>query len=76
MKIKLVNRVYDDDGNECKEGDLVLIQGNDLPEIVVATINKIESRNATFVIDDSVYGYMPKKYRVEDVISIKKYGAK
>ena len=76
MEIKTINRVYDDNGKECKEGDIVLLQTNKMDEITQATIDSIMTSMVTFILDDRILGYVPLKVRAKDVKSITLYQAK
>ena len=73
MEIKTLHRIYDDNGVECKIGDTVLIQTKNMDEVVLATVDKVMTNMATFIVDDRVIGYVPIKVRVSDVISIVRY---
>lgn len=69
MKVELVTRAYDDDGKECKEGDVVLIQTKEIEEPARGRIQKIHTRAIVFVFDDPIIGYTPQKIRLEDIVS-------
>ena len=76
MEIRTINRVYDDNGKECCEGDTVLIQTKTMDEITQATIDKIMTSIVTLIIDDKTMGYMPIRVRTQDVKSITLYQKK
>lgn len=69
MQIKTVHRIYDDNGEECKRGDVVLIRTKDMDEPCQATIDTIMTNLASFILDDPIYGVKPMKTRVTDVMS-------
>lgn len=73
MKIITVSRIIDDNGNECKVGDQVLLRTREMDDIVQAKIDTIMTSMATFIIDDRALGYMPIKTRASDIISLTKY---
>lgn len=73
MHCKLVNRLYDDDNTECKEGDMLLIQTDDIPDVTLATIQKIQVNVVTLLFDDAIIGYQPINIRVKNFITCKKY---
>lgn len=73
MYCKLVNRLYDDDKIECKEGDMLLVQTDKIPDMTVATIQKIQVNVVTLLFDDPTIGYRPINIRVNEFIVCKKY---
>lgn len=73
MQIKLVYRIIDDDGIECKEGDPVLLRANNMDQITLAQVQNISPNLATFFFDDKIMGFRPITYRVDDIAEIKKY---
>lgn len=73
MQIKVVYRIIDDDGNECKEGDQVLIRSNDMTDVTLAKIIKIAPNLATFFFDDRVMGFRPITFRPDHIAEIKKF---
>lgn len=76
MKIVNMNVIYDDNAMQCFEGDKVLLQTAEMDDIVPATIEKIMTNMVSFIIDDQIIGYIPKKVRVKDIISITLYQKK
>lgn len=73
MQIITVSRILDDNEQECKPGDTVLLQTKDMDEMVQATIHSIMTNMATFIVDDKLMGYYPIKTRACDIISLTKY---
>lgn len=73
MKIQIVNRIIDDNGVECKEGEDVLIKTNTMESLTLARIHKIMPNLATFFFDDRKMGFRPISYRPEDIIELRKY---
>lgn len=73
MQIKLVYRIIDDDGTECKEGDDVLLRANSMDTITLARVQKISPNLATFFFDDKLMGFRPVTFRADDIAEIKKY---
>lgn len=76
MQIKVVNRIYDDDGIECKEGDNVLIRTHDMDNITLARIQTIMTNSAIFFFDDKVIGIRPITLRTEHIAELRKYTGK
>lgn len=76
MEIKTINRIYDDNGVECCEGDTVLIQTQTMDDIAQASIDQIMTNMAVFIIDDRALGYIPLKVRKQDVKYITLYARK
>ena len=70
MKIKTVQRIYDDNDEECRIGDMVLLKTKDMDDLVQATIENIMTNVAVFIIDDKALGYVPMKLRVNDIVSL------
>lgn len=73
MYCRLVNRLYDDDKTECKEGDLLLVQTKHIPDPTIATIQQIQVNLVTLLFDDPTIGYRPINIRINDFVTCKKY---
>ena len=73
VKCRLVNRLYDDNNYECKEGDIVLIQSKEIQDPTPATIMNIQVNVVTFLFDDPIIGYKPITIRTKDVIMCQHY---
>lgn len=56
MKLITVNRIIDDNGDELKVGDTVLLKTKDMYSPVSAIIDTIMTTLATFIIDDPYTG--------------------
>lgn len=67
MEIKLINRIIDDNGKECKEGTAILLQTKNMNDMSVAIIQQISTLYFTVIFDDKTIGYDMKKIRKEDV---------
>ena len=68
MYIKIVTRLYDDEENECKIGDSVIIQTKTMNDIAVGVIKNIQTNLITLEFDDPLIGYQPINIRKSDVI--------
>lgn len=77
MKIRTVQRAYDDNGLECNIGDTILIQTVDTDNTIVqATIKEIMTSIIKVVIDDRALGYVPVTLRPTDIVSMTLYARK
>lgn len=68
MEIKFVIRLYDDNGDECKIGDSVIIQTKDMNDVAVGVIKNIQTNLLTLEFDDPLIGYEPKNIRKTDIL--------
>ena len=68
MYIKMVTRLYDDEENECKIGDSVIIQTKTMNDIAVGVIKNIQTNLITLEFDDPLIGYQPINVRKSDII--------
>lgn len=72
MQIKLLARIYDDKQQECKTGDTINIQTNDMDMPGQAIIKDIKTSYFTIIFDDRLIGYHEKILRPSDVLMLYK----
>lgn len=71
MKIRTIQRLYDDFGQECAIGDTVLLQTKETDEqLVQATLTAVMTSIAEFVVDDRALGYVKIKARPQDIMHV------
>lgn len=68
MKITMVPRIIDDNGQEVKENDIVIAQTKGMSEPSLAIINKIETIIVTMTFVDILLGNKPQNFRANDII--------
>lgn len=72
MKIELLPRIIDDNQNEVKEKDLVMIQTKDMTEPATAMIIDIQTTLVTVRLLDSVFNNQPFTLRASEIVSLTK----
>lgn len=72
MELKLITRLYDDAGNECKLGDTILIQSKNMDMAGKAIIQDIKTSYFTVIFDDRLIGYHSAKFRPSDILTCRK----
>lgn len=70
MEIRLLPRIIGDDGNEIRDGDLVIVQTKTMDEPSLAVVNKIDTTVITMTFSDLLYGNTPQFYRKSDIINM------
>lgn len=73
MKIQMIPVIYDDDNNECRIGDTLIIRTKKITEPSVAKIKNIATTYVTLVFDDPMIGFQPINIRVTDFTECKAY---
>lgn len=74
MQLVLKSCFYDDYGNECKEGDTILIQTKDMEEPLIAILRQINTLSFLVTFDEILSGYRDRQLRPSDVILCEKHG--
>lgn len=72
MKIELLPRIIDDNQNEVKEKDLVMLQTKDMTEPATAMIIDIQTTLVTVTLLDSVFNNQPFTLRASEIVSLTK----
>ena len=72
MKIELLPRIIDDNQNEVKEKDLVMLQTKDMTEPATAMIIDIQTTLVTVTLLDSVFNNQPFTIRASEIVSLTK----
>lgn len=72
MKIELLPRIIDDNQNEVKEKDLVMIQTKDMTEPATAMIIDIQTTLVTVRLLDNVFNNQPFTLRASEIASLTK----
>lgn len=68
MKIELVTRIIDDNNNEVKENDTVMIQTKEMTEPAPAIVINIQTTIFTIRFMDAIYGNQPRILRTSEII--------
>lgn len=72
MEIRMLARIYDDKKQECKIGDTILIQTNDMDMPGQAIIKEVYASYFIIVFDDRLVGYHQQIIRPNDVLTLNK----
>lgn len=72
MKIELLPRIIDDNQNEVKEKDLVMLQTKDMTEPATAMIIDIQTTLVTIRLLDSIFNNQPFTLRASEIVSLTK----
>lgn len=75
MHIRMMPRIIGDDGEEIKEGDLVMVKfrKSDTGEAITAQVEDIQMTMLTLTLSDAIGSRKPRMYRVQDILEIKKF---
>ena len=72
MEIRIVPRIIGDDGQEIKEGDIVIAQTKKMDEPSLAMVNKIDTTIVTMTFADILFGSQEAMYYASDIVSMTK----
>ena len=73
MKITMMPVVYDDENNECRIGDTILVRTTRIPELSPAKIKHIATTFLTLEFDDPLIGFAPINIRTNEILECKSY---
>lgn len=73
MKIDIKFRIYDDRNQECKEGDMILIQTKDMPDPMIGIINEILAHTFTITFNNTPLISQKQRIRTDQVIRCERY---
>lgn len=73
MKIKMIPIIYDDNNEECRIGDTILVRTKRIPDLSPAKIQNISTTFITLIFDDPYIGYQPINIRTNEILECKAY---
>lgn len=65
--------IMDDDNNECRIGDTILVRTKKIPDLTPAKISNISTTFVTLLFDDPFIGYQPLNLRISEILECKIY---
>lgn len=73
MKITMMPVVYDDENNECRVGDTILVRTTRITDLSPAKIKHIATTFLTLEFDDPLIGFAPINIRINEILECKSY---
>lgn len=73
MKITMMPVVYDDENNECRIGDTILVRTTRITDLSPAKIKHIATTFLTLEFDDPLIGFAPINIRTNEILECKSY---
>lgn len=73
MKITMMPIVYDDENNECRIGDTILVRTTRITDLSPAKIKHIATTFLTLEFDDPLIGFAPINIRINEILECKSY---
>lgn len=73
MKVQMTPIIIDDDHNECRIDDTILIRTKKIPDLTPAKITHISTTFVTLLFDDPFIGYQPLNLRIREILECKIY---
>lgn len=73
MKITMMPVVYDDENNECRIGDTILVRTTRITDLSPAKIKHIATTFLTLEFDDPLIGFAPINIRINEILECKSY---
>lgn len=73
MKIQMIPVIYDDNNEECRIGDTILVSTKKIPDLTPAKIKHISTTFVTLIFDDPLIGFQPINLRTNEILECKMY---
>lgn len=73
MKIRMIPIIIDDDDNECRIDDTILVRTKKITDLTPAKISNISTTFVTLLFDDPFIGYQPLNLRINEILECKIY---